>query len=225
MNSRRALATSATFVLVLALTSSAFAATPAAKPAAKPAPPKPAPAKSEVAVFAMGCFWCAETAFEGQPGVISAVSGYTGGRTKNPTYEEVGSGTTGHAESIEVTFDPAKTSYEKVLDLFWHNVDPTQKDGQFCDHGNQYRSAVFYADEAQHRLALASEKKIEESGILKAPIVTQIVPLGPFTRAEEYHQDFYKKDPERYYSYREGCGRDRRLAQLWGGLAGHPAVH
>ncbi|MDQ6893971.1 MAG: peptide-methionine (S)-S-oxide reductase MsrA [Acidobacteriota bacterium] len=168
------------------------------------------------AVFAGGCFWCEETAFEGVPGVISVVSGYTGGQKKNPTYEEVSAGETGHAESVEVTFDPARISYEKLLEIFWRNVDPLQANGQFCDHGNQYRSAIFYSSAAQRAAAEASKRKLEEEPRFKGKIVTQIVPASTFYPAEEYHQDFYKKSPVRYKTYRAGCGRDARLKELWG---------
>jgi peptide-methionine (S)-S-oxide reductase len=168
------------------------------------------------AIFAGGCFWCEETAFEGLPGVLSVTSGYTGGQKKNPTYEEVSAGGTGHAESVEVAFDPAKTSYERLLEVFWHNVDPFQKDAQFCDHGTQYRSAIFYKDEAQRKAAEESKRKLEEQPRFKGKIVTQIVAASTFYPAEEYHQDFYKKNPVRYHSYREGCGRDARLKEIWG---------
>ena len=194
----------------------------AAKPAAKPAAPA---VRTEVAVFAMGCFWCGETQFEQQPGVLSVISGYAGGPEQNPTYEEVSAGTTGHYESIQVTFDPAKTSYAKLIDLFWHGIDPTQGDGQFCDRGRQYRSVVFVADARQKQVAEATKAAIEASGVLKKPIVTQILPAGRFWPAEDYHQDFWRKDPLRYRSYRLGCGRDARLAQLWGALAAKPLVH
>jgi peptide-methionine (S)-S-oxide reductase len=185
----------------------------------------PAASRVEIATFAGGCFWCMETAFESRPGVLSVTSGYTGGHTQNPTYEEVGSGVTGHAESVEVRFDPTRTSYAKLLDIYWHSIDPTQKDGQFCDHGNQYRSAIFYHGEAQHRLAEQSKLAIEKSGVMKEPIVTQIVAASTFTAAEEYHQDFWKKDPGQYRSYRAGCGRDKRLAEIWGKAASVPLVH
>lgn len=175
------------------------------------------------ATFAGGCFWCEETAFEQRPGVISVTSGYTGGQKLNPTYEEVSSGVTGHAESVDIVFDPKKISYERLLEIFWHNVDPTQADGQFCDHGNQYRSAIFYRGETQHRLAVEWEKKIEASGRFKQPIVTQIVAATTFYPAEEYHQDFFRKDPVRYQTYRAGCGRDQRLKQIWGTLDTHVA--
>jgi peptide-methionine (S)-S-oxide reductase len=189
-----------------------FAAVASAGPAATGA--------RESAIFAGGCFWCEETAFEGLPGVISVTSGYTGGQTKNPTYEQVSSGVTGHAESVEVVFDPSKTSYEHLLEVFWHNVDPTQKGGQFCDHGTQYRSAIFTKDESQRIAAEASKKKLEAEPRFAGKIVTQIVPATVFYPAEEYHQDFYKKNPMRYQQYRLGCGRDARLKQLWGEAAG-----
>ncbi len=178
------------------------------------------PAERAAAIFAGGCFWCEETAFEGLPGVLSVVSGYTGGQTKNPTYEQVSAGGTGHAESVEVTYDPGKTSYEKLLDVFWHNVDPFQKNAQFCDHGTQYRSAIFYKDEAQKRAAEESKRRLEEQERFRGKIVTQIAPASTFYPAEEYHQDFYKKNPVRYHQYREGCGRDARLKQIWGEAAG-----
>ncbi len=182
-----------------------------------PAAAGPGPAK---AVFAGGCFWCEETAFEGVPGVLSVTSGYTGGQKKNPTYEEVSSGGTGHAESVEVAYDPARISYEKLLEIFWHNVDPLQANAQFCDQGSQYRSVIFYADEAQHHAAEESKRKLEEEPRFRGKIVTQIVAASTFYPAEEYHQDFYKKSPVRYHQYREGCGRDARLKQLWGDPTG-----
>jgi len=178
------------------------------------------PAERATAIFAGGCFWCEETAFEGLPGVFSVTSGYTGGQKKNPTYEEVSSGSTGHAESVEVVYDSSKISYEKLLDVFWHNVDPTQANGQFCDHGTEYRSAIFYKDEAQRKAAEESKRKIEEMPRFKGKIVTQIVAASTFYPAEEYHQDFYKKNPIRYETYRRGCGRDARLKEVWGAAGG-----
>jgi peptide-methionine (S)-S-oxide reductase len=178
------------------------------------------PGERATAIFAGGCFWCEETAFEGLPGVLSVVSGYTGGHEKNPTYEQVSSGGTGHAESVEVTYDPSKTSYEKLLEVFWHNVDPFQKNGQFCDHGTQYRSAIFYRDEAQRKAAEESKRRLEEQERFKGKIATQIVAASTFYPAEEYHQDFYKKNPVRYHEYRMGCGRDARLKEIWGEPAG-----
>src|SRR5881396_2628705 len=174
--------------------------------------------KFQIATFAGGCFWCMEPPFDKLEGVISTTSGYTGGHKKNPTYEEVSSGGTGHAESVRVAYNPAKIDYQKLLEVFWHNIDPTTPNRQFCDRGTQYRSAIFYHDEEQKRLALASKKAIEDSKRFKEPIVTQIEPAGVFYPAEEYHQDFYKKDPVRYKTYRIGCGRDQRLKELWGAL-------
>lgn len=171
------------------------------------------------AIFAGGCFWCVESAFEAVPGVQSVVSGYTGGPEKNPTYEQVSSGATGHYEAVKVTFDPAKVTYAKLLEVFWHNVDPTQADGQFCDRGRQYRSAIFPLDDAQRKAAEASKASVEKR--LGKRVATQILKAGPFWEAEAYHQDFYKKDPARYQSYRLGCGRDRRLQTIWGADAGH----
>ena len=173
------------------------------------------------AIFAGGCFWCMETAFEGVPGISSVVSGFDGGFKKDVTYEEVSEGNTGHAESVLVTFDPAKITYAQLLEIFWHNIDPLSAEGQFCDRGNQYRSAIFYLDEAQHKAADASKKAIAASGKLPGPIVTEITKATEFYAAEDYHQDFYKKNPVRYHSYRLGCGRDRRLKELWGAAAGH----
>ncbi len=170
----------------------------------------------EKATFAGGCFWCMEAEFEGLVGVISVVSGYTGGNKINPTYEEVSSGSTGHAESVEITFDPSKISYAKLLDVFWHNVDPTVKDRQFCDIGNQYRTAIFYHDGEQKRLAEMSRDNLITTGRIKPPVYTEIVPAGVFYRAEEYHQDYYKKNPLRYRFYRYNCGRDKRLKEIWG---------
>ncbi len=175
--------------------------------------------QTATATFAGGCFWCEETAFEGLTGVVSVTSGYTGGQTPNPTYEQVASGGTGHAESVQVVYDPAKLGYARLLDVFWHSIDPLQKDGQFCDHGNQYRSAIFYQDETQRKAAEESKRKLEEQPRFKGKIATQIVRASTFYPAEEYHQDFYKKNPDRYHEYRLGCGRDARLAELWGEAA------
>ena len=191
-------------------------------PARDAAPP---PAKVARAAFAGGCFWCMEASLEKVPGVVSVVSGYAGGKVKNPTYEQVGTGTTGHAESVQVFYDPSKLSYERLVEVFWRNVDPTDGGGQFCDRGNEYRSEIFYENDAQRRVAEESKKALGASGRLKKPIVTRIVPLEAFYPAEEYHQDFWKKDPSRYRSYRTGCGRDRRLAELWGDRAAKPLVH
>jgi peptide-methionine (S)-S-oxide reductase len=184
--------------------------------AAAQAPAKAPAANNAVATFAGGCFWCMEPPFDKLPGVISTTSGYTGGTRKNPTYEEVSGGSTGHAEAVQVVYDPAKVTYEKLLDVFWHNIDPTVKDRQFCDSGTQYRTAIFVHNDEQKRLAEASKAALEKSKPFKEPIVTPIVQAGDFWPAEEYHQDYYLKNPVRYTYYRTGCGRDRRLAQLWG---------
>lgn len=170
----------------------------------------------ETTTFAGGCFWCMEPPFDELDGVISTTSGYTGGQTKNPSYEEVSSGVTGHAESVQVLFDPTKISYSQLLDVFWHNIDPLTPDAQFCDHGRQYRTAIFYHGEEQKQLAEASKKALEQSGRFTKPIVTEIVPAGEFYKAEEYHQDYYQKNPLRYKFYRYQCGRDQVLTQLWG---------
>ncbi len=181
----------------------------------------PPPATLARATFAGGCFWCMEASLEKVPGVVSVTSGYAGGRVKNPSYEQVSAGTTGHAESVQVAWDPARLGYEQLVEVFWRNVDPTDRGGQFCDRGNQYRSAIFYDGEAQKRAAEASKRALESSGRLPKPIVTEIVPLEAFYPAEDYHQDFYKKSPARYTTYRAGCGRDRRLSELWGQEAVH----
>ena len=180
----------------------------------------PAPATLARATFAAGCFWCVEPPFDKVPGVVSTTSGYAGGRVKNPTYEQVSEGSTGHAEVVQVAFDPARVSYEQLVEIFWRNVDPTDAGGQFCDRGSQYRSAIFYEGEAQKRAALQSKRALEASGRLKKPIVTEIAPLEAFYPAEGYHQDFCRKSPGRYNAYRAGCGRDRRLKELWGEEAG-----
>jgi peptide-methionine (S)-S-oxide reductase len=177
----------------------------------------PAPASgTAVATFAGGCFWCMEPPFDKLPGVISTTSGYIGGKTKNPTYEEVSSGGTGHTEAVEIVFDPSKVTYEKLLEVYWRNIDPTVKDRQFCDYGTQYRTGIFVHNPEQRRLAEASKATLEKTKPFKDPIVTPIADAGEFWRAEEYHQDYYLKNPVRYSYYRTGCGRDRRLAQLWG---------
>jgi peptide methionine sulfoxide reductase msrA/msrB len=168
------------------------------------------------ATFAGGCFWCMEAPFDKVPGVVSTTSGYAGGRVKNPSYEQVSEGSTGHAEALQVAYDPARVSYEQLVEIFWRNVDPTDRGGQFCDRGSQYRTGIFYEGEAQKRAAEASKRALEASGRLKKTIVTEIVPLDAFYPAEDDHQDFYKKSPVRYTSYRAGCGRDRRLEELWG---------
>ena len=178
-------------------------------------PPPRAP-RLEKATFAGGCFWCMEEALDKVEGVVSTTSGYTGGQKPNPTYEEVSAGGTGHAESVQVLFDPSKISYEKLVNVFWHNIDPTTPDRQFCDKGRQYRSAIFYHNENQKRLAEESKKLLEQSKAFKEALVTEIVPASEFYPAEEYHQDFYQKNPFRYKFYKYSCGRAQRLQELWG---------
>lgn len=169
------------------------------------------------ATFAGGCFWCMEPPFDKLDGVISTTSGYAGGHVPNPTYKQVSAGSTGHAEVVQVVYDPEKISYRELLNVFWRNVDPLNSSGQFCDRGNQYRTAVFYHDEEQLRLAEQSKAAFERSGRFSRSVATEIVPLnGNFYSAEEYHQDYYIKNPLRYKYYRTACGRDRRLEQLWG---------
>jgi len=183
---------------------------------AQAAPPAATPTSATAtAIFAGGCFWCVEADFEKLPGVIKAESGYTGGHVVNPTYEQVSAGGTGHAEAARITYDPSRVSYPQLLDYFWHHIDPTVKDRQFCDVGAQYRTAIFYQDEAQHRAAQASKAALLKSGRL-AHVYTEITPAGPFYPAEQYHQDYYKKNPIRYNYYRLTCGRDHRVAEVWG---------
>ncbi|MGQ0656686.1 MAG: peptide-methionine (S)-S-oxide reductase MsrA [Chromatiales bacterium] len=184
-------------------------------------PPDSAAATTTLAkaTFAGGCFWCMEPPYESLAGVVSVTSGYTGGRKEDPTYEEVSSGTTGHTEAVEIVYEPAKITYEQLVEVYWHNVDPLTANAQFCDHGPQYRTAIFYHDEAQRQAAEASRNRVAEA--LKGPIVTEILPAGPFYPAEDYHQDYYKKNPLRYKYYRLSCGRDQRLKMLWGESAGH----
>lgn len=170
----------------------------------------------EKATFAGGCFWCMEPPFDNLDGVISTTSGYTGGVEKNPTYEQVSSGRTGHLEAIEVLYDPSKVSYEQLLDVFWKNVDPTQGNGQFVDIGPQYRTAIFYHSEEQRRLALESRNRLQESRKFAKPIVTEIRPAMQFYKAEDYHQDYYLNNPIRYKYYRWGSGRDPFLEKVWG---------
>lgn len=203
-----ALILAAALLLGLAAISQAQNPKAAAKPAANAGYAK--------ATFAGGCFWCMEPPFDKLDGVISTTSGYTGGQKKNPSYEEVSSGRTGHAEAVQVVYDPKKISYEKLLGVFWHNIDPTVKDQQFCDVGSQYRTAIFYHDEEQKRLAEASRSALEKAKPFKGPIVTEITRATEFYAAEDYHQDYYLKNPLRYKFYRSGCGRDDRLKQLWG---------
>jgi peptide-methionine (S)-S-oxide reductase len=200
----------------VATTGSSTAAT-AGSVATDPADPA-SPAGTAVATFAMGCFWCAEDAFEGREGVLAVVSGYTGGREKNPTYEQVSGHRTGHYEAIAVTYDPSRVTYEELLETFWHNVDPFDASGQFCDRGNQYRAAVFVHDDEQRRLA--EESKQQAARRLGKPVATAIVTASTFYEAEAYHQDYAQRNPLRYRLYTNGCGRYARLREVWGKAGG-----
>jgi peptide-methionine (S)-S-oxide reductase len=202
-------------LLVAAVFAAAVVSIHAARPQENAAT-APAPAGLAKATFAGGCFWCMEPPFEKLDGVVSVVSGYTGGRVKEPTYQQVSSGGTGHTEAVEILYDPAKVSYEKLLDVFWRNIDPTVRDRQFCDVGEQYRTGIFVHDDAQRAAAEASKRQVEAGKRFKEAIVTPIETAGVFYRAEEYHQDYYRKNPVRYRFYRYNCGRDARLEQLWG---------
>lgn len=176
-----------------------------------------------VATFAGGCFWCMEPPYDRQAGVISTLSGYTGGERENPTYQEIGRGDTGHAQSVEVTYNPEEISYEQLLEIFWYNVDPFAVDKQFCDVGSQYRSAIFYHDDEQRELAEATKAEIEQR--FDREVATQIMPASEFWEAEEYHQAYYQKNPLRYRFYRHNCGRDNRLEEVWGEDAGGPTYN
>ncbi len=192
----------------------------AAEPAAQATRVKPAAAgpasRNAVAIFAGGCFWCMEPPFDKLAGVTSTTSGYTGGHVANPTYEQVSAGGTGHAESVKVTYDPTKVSYSTLLNVYWHNIDPVAVNRQFCDGGDQYRSAIFPIGDEQKRLAEVSKKALQASGRFDRPIATQIVAASAFYPAEGYHQDYYRTNPLRYKFYRASCGRDKRLEQVWG---------
>jgi peptide methionine sulfoxide reductase msrA/msrB len=181
-------------------------------------PMKMTPPNTRSAVFAGGCFWCTESDFEKVDGVTEVISGYTGGQVANPSYKEVSSGGTGHVEAVKVIYDPTRITYEALLDVFWRHVDPTDSGGQFVDRGQQYTSAIFYASEEERHLAEASKKKLADSGPFGKPIVTAILPLGPFYQAEDYHQDYYKKNPIRYNWYRSGSGRDQFVEKAWAGM-------
>jgi peptide-methionine (S)-S-oxide reductase len=180
---------------------------------AQGAPQQPGPGRA-IATFAGGCFWCVEADFDKLPGVISTTSGYTGGTLANPDYRQVSAGGSGHAEAVEVVYDPRQVSFEQLLDYFWRQVDPLAKNRQFCDVGDQYRTAIFVHNDEQRRLAEAAKKTI--AARLKQPVHTEIAPAGPFYKAEDYHQDYYLKNPAKYKFYRWNCGRDQRLEQLWG---------
>jgi len=199
----------------------ALAATGLASGQQRTPPPKaPVEAQYATATLAGGCFWCMEPPFDKLDGVISTTSGYIGGSTVNPTYEQVSAGTTGHTEAVQIVYDPARISYTKLLEVFWRNIDPTVKNRQFCDRGSQYRSGIFVHDAEQHRLAEASKAALVRDKPFKEPIVTEITLARTFYPAEAYHQDYYLKNPIRYAYYRNGCGRDARLKELWGAQAG-----
>jgi peptide-methionine (S)-S-oxide reductase len=201
----------------MVLAALAMLSIPARSALAAPTPsPKPGLAR---ATFAGGCFWCMEGPFDTLPGVVSTTSGYIGGRVKDPTYERVSSGSTGHTEAVEIVYDPAKVTYAQLLDVFWRNVDPTDAGGQFCDRGSQYRTGIFTHGAEQQRLAEQSKKDLESSGKVKKRIVTEVVPATEFYAAEDYHQDYYVKNPVRYKFYRYNCSRDDRLKELWGAPA------
>jgi peptide-methionine (S)-S-oxide reductase len=217
-----------TLCALLALSACASGGSASAAPGAKDTQPYVVPPDLEAqvgkgalasAVFAGGCFWCMESSLEAVPGVVEVISGYAGGAEANPTYHDVGSSRTGHYEVVRVIYDPAKLPYAKLLEVFWRNIDPTQGDGQFCDHGPQYRSGVFPATPEERKAAEASLAAAGKT--LGRPIVTPILASAPFWPAETYHQDYYKKNPDHYRAYREGCGRDRRLRALWGESTGH----
>jgi len=193
-------------LLLSLIFAAAFAGAAAAQGTAQP--------KQAVATFAGGCFWCVESDFDHVKGVISTTSGYTGGHVKNPTYHQVSAGGTGHAEAVEIVYDPSQVTYAQLLDHFWHTVDPTVKDRQFCDVGRQYRTAIFVHNAAQRKLAEASKKKVAAQ--LGKRIYTEIDKAGPFYKAEEYHQNFYQKQALKYKFYRWNCGRDQRIKKIWG---------
>ena len=197
-----------------------FAAILAVLTFAATAAPVTVPPGHAVATFAGGCFWCMEPPYDKLPGVKATISGYMGGKTQNPTYQAVTTGTTGHAEVVQVVYDPKQVTYEKLLEVFWVNIDPTVKDRQFCDAGSQYRTGIFYHDDTQRKAAEASRAQVEKTKPFKEPIVTPIEMASTFYPAEDYHQDYYQKNPVRYNGYRAGCGRDARLRQLWGDRAG-----
>ena len=208
-------------IVAAALAAGVFAAIATLSPAQTAPAAASMPAVTAKATFAGGCFWCVEADFDKVPGVLTTTSGYTGGTVVNPSYEQVSAKHTGHAEAVEVLYDPAKVTYEQLLQHYWHNIDPTTKDRQFCDSGSPYRTVIFAHGEAQMHAALASREALARSKPFKEPIVTDIVAAGPFYAAEEYHQDYYRKNPVRYKFYRTNCGRDARLKQLWGDQAGH----
>ncbi len=198
------------FILAMAAMALLHVVTPATAIAANASPNR------AIATFAGGCFWCVEAEFDGLTGVVSATSGYIGGAKSNPTYEQVSAGSTGHAEAVQIVFDPTKVSYARLVDIFWHNIDPLTANRQFCDSGDQYRSAIFYHDAEQRRIAETTKANIDKSKRFKKPVLTQIVAAGTFYPAEDYHQDYHLKNPVRYKYYKFNCGRAQRLAELWG---------
>jgi len=217
---------------IVALAAASFSVAPS-RAATGPAPVKPAVAtkaaparvKEDIAIFAGGCFWCMETDFEGRPGIRAVISGYTGGAEPNPTYEQVSSHMTGHREAVEIHFDPSVITYAQLVDLYWHSIDPTDRRGQFSDQGESYRTAIFYRNAAQKEIAEKSKLDIELTKVLGKPVATEILPAGKFWPAEDYHQDFWKKDPVRYRMYRYGSGRDEDLKRIWGEKAAKPSQH
>ncbi len=201
---------------ILALGGLLAACEPTAAQAPQPQATQQTVANLGVAIFAGGCFWCTESDFDKMPGVIETTSGYIGGHVENPTYEQVSAGNSGHIEAVRVRFDPSKTSYAQLVEAFWPTIDPVTANAQFCDRGPQYRSAIFYSNAEEQQLAEASKTALDKSGRLPAPVVTEILAASTFYPAEDYHQDYYQRNPLRYNYYRNGCGRDQRLEQLWG---------
>ncbi len=214
MSSLRSIATAAAALVasLLAAAGGAISPLPVSANAAEPA----TAGKFELATFGSGCFWCAEKNFDHVPGVVSTISGYMGGKTKRPTYKQVSSGRTGHVEVLQVKFDPKQVSYEKLLDYFWRTTDVVDGGGQFCDRGSQYRPVIFTHTRRQRQLAESDKAALNSSGRFSKPIAVEIIGASTFTAAENYHQNYYKKNPWRYSSYRYGCGRDRRITELWG---------
>ncbi|MFN3201332.1 MAG: peptide-methionine (S)-S-oxide reductase MsrA [Bradymonadia bacterium] len=211
--------------LVFTGCSTSTEAAPSSQPGVGSAPSKALsdtpPAGMEIATFAGGCFWCMEGPFDAIEGVQETLSGYTDGHKLNPTYKEVSAGYTGHTEAIRVIFDPKKVTYAQLVEIFWHNIDPTTENRQFCDAGTQYRTGIYYHSAEQKRIAEASKAKLVAAKTLPGAVVTPVKAANPFYAAEDYHQDFYKKNPTHYQRYRRGCGRDARLKELWGESAGH----
>ncbi len=210
-------------ILLASLSTAACAPDSGAEQATEPAAASPADGSQDLAkaTFAGGCFWCMEPPFDELEGVVSTTSGYIDGHVKNPTYRQVSAGGTGHTEAIQIVFDPEKVSYRELLDVFWRNIDPLAVDRQFCDGGSQYRTGIYTHDQEQLRLAEETREALVRSQRFDQPIATEIEPASQFYPAEDYHQDYYRKNPVRYKSYRYGCGRDRRLKELWGDEAGH----